>query len=137
MTADITLRGPDDVVAALPYQLGYHPHDSVVVVSLRRRRVGLVARCDLPAAQHVEEVVSSLLGPLLRDRPTSVVLVGYEEVAEASHPVLLALVEQVERAGIEVLDVAVVRDGRRYSPICSEPCCPPGGVALRDPADVP
>ena len=137
MTADITLRGPDDVVAALPYQLGYHPHDSVVVVSLRRRRVGLVARCDLPAARHVDEVVASLLGPLLRDRPTSVVLVGYEEVAEASHPVLLALVEQIERAGIEVVDVAVVRDGRRYSPICSEPCCPPEGVALRDPADVP
>jgi Domain of unknown function (DUF4192) len=137
MTADITLRGPDDVVAALPYQLGYHPHDSVVVVSLRRRRVGLVARCDLPAPQHLEEVVTSLLGPLLRDRPTSVVLVGYEEVAEASHPVLLALVDQVERAGVEVVDVAVVRGGRRYSPICSEPCCPPEGVALRDPADVP
>lgn len=137
MTADITLRGPDDVVAALPYQLGYQPHDSVVVVSLRRRRVGLVARCDLPPDCEVDEVVASLLGPLLRDRPTAVILVGYEESAEASHPVLLALVEAVERAGLEVLDVAVVREGRRYSPICSEPCCPPGGVALRDPADVP
>ena len=31
----------------------------------------------------------------------------------------------------------MVRDGRRYSPICSEPCCPPEGVALPDPADVP
>ncbi|MFL6153750.1 MAG: DUF4192 family protein, partial [Ornithinibacter sp.] len=46
MTADITLRGPGDVVAILPYQLGYHPHDSVVVISLKGKRVGLVARAD-------------------------------------------------------------------------------------------
>src|SRR5215203_1816262 len=137
MTADITLRGPGDVVAVLPYQLGYHPRDSVVVVSLRGRRVGLVARCDLPAAEEVDEVVASLVGPLVRDGATSVIVVGYEDVPDTSHPLLVGLVEHLERAGIVVVDVAVVRDGRRYSPICSEPCCPPDGVALADPADVP
>ena len=76
MTADITLRGPGDVVAILPYQLGYHPHDSVVVISLRGKRVGLVARADLPPEQFVGEVVSSLMGPLVRDGATSVIVVG-------------------------------------------------------------
>jgi len=137
MTADITLRGPGDVVALLPYQLGYHPRDSVVVVSLRGRRVGLVARADLPPAKFVDEVVSSLMGPLVRDRATAVIVLGYEDVPHASQPVLLALVEQLERAGIDVVDVPVVRDGRRYSAICSDSCCPPEGIALPDPADVP
>ncbi len=137
MTADITLRGPGDVVAILPYQLGYHPRDSVVVISLRDRRVGLVARADLPPPEHVGEVISSLIGPLLRDGATSVVVVGYEDAPDTSQPLLLALVEQLERAGVDVVDVAVVRDGRRYSPICSDPCCPPDGIALPDPADVP
>ena len=137
MTADITLRGPDDVVAALPYQLGYHPRDSVVAVSLRGRRVGLVARCDIPPAGHERQVVSTLVGPLLRDGATSVIVVGFEDVPDASHPLVLALVEQLELAGIDVTDVAVVRDGRRYSPVCSEPCCPPEGVELTHPADVP
>ena len=137
MTADITLRGPGDVVAILPYQLGYHPRDSAVVISLRGKRVGLVARTDLPPEEHVDEVVSTLMGPLVRDGATSVIVVGYEDDPDASQPLLLALVEQLERAGIDVVDVAVVRDGRRYSPICSEPCCPPDGVALPDPADVP
>jgi hypothetical protein len=137
MTADITLRGPDDVVAILPYQLGYHPRDSAVVISLRGKRVGLVARVDLPADEHVAEVVTSLMGPLLRDGATSVILVGYEDEPDTSQPLLLGLVEQLERADIDVVDVAVVRHGRRYSPICSEPCCPPEGVALPDPADVP
>ncbi|HYN68518.1 MAG TPA: DUF4192 family protein, partial [Ornithinibacter sp.] len=50
---------------------------------------------------------------------------------------LVALVEQLERAAIHVVDVPVVRDGRRYSAVCSEPCCPPEGIALPDPADVP
>ncbi len=137
MTADITLRGPGDVVAILPYQLGYHPRDSAVVISLRGKRVGLVARTDLPPEKFVDEVVSSLMGPLVRDGATSVIVVGYEDEPDTSQPLLVALVEQLERAGIDVVDVAVVRDGRRYSPICSEPCCPPEGVALPDPADVP
>ena len=137
MTADITLRGPGDVVGLLPYQLGYHPRDSVVVVSLRGKRVGLVARADLPPDEHVDEVVSTLLGPLVRDAATSVIVVGYEDVPDASQPLLTALVEQLERAGIHVLDVPVVRDGRRYSATCSDSCCPPEGIALPDPADVP
>jgi hypothetical protein len=137
MTADITLRGPDDVVAALPYQLGYHPRDSVVAVSLRGKRVGLVARCDIPPAGHERQVVATLIGPLLRDGATSVIVVGFEDVPDASHPLVLALVERLELTGIDVTDVAVVRDGRRYSPVCSEPCCPPEGVELTHPADVP
>jgi hypothetical protein len=137
MTADITLRGPGDVVAILPYQLGYHPRDSAVVISLRGKQVGLVARTDLPPEEHVDEVVSTLMGPLVRDGATSVIVVGYEDDPDTSQPLLVGLVEQLERAGIHVVDVAVVREGRRYSPICSEPCCPPDGVALPDPADVP
>ena len=137
MTADITLRGPGDVVAILPYQLGLPP--------ARQRRGHLPARETggpgrphrPPARGHVDEVVSTLMGPLVRDGATSVIVVGYEDEPDTSHPLLLALVEQLERAGIDVVDVAVVRDGRRYSPICSEPCCPPEGVALPDPADVP
>lgn len=137
MTADITLRGPGDVVAILPYQLGYHPHDSVVVVSLRGRLVGLVARADLPPAEHADTAAAWLVGPLLRDGATSVIVIGYEDVADASIPVLLAVCAQLERAGVDVVDMAVVRDGRRYSPRCPDPCCPPEGVPLPEPADVP
>ena len=137
MTADITLRGPGDVLAVLPYQLGYHPRRCVVAVSLRGRTVGMVARSDLPPDDHVDEAVGLLVGPLQRDGATSVILLGYEDDADTSHPLLLALVESLEREEVEVVDVVVVRDGRRYSPICSESCCPPGGTALPEPADVP
>ncbi|MFQ6170466.1 DUF4192 domain-containing protein [Oryzobacter sp. R7] len=137
MTADITLRGPDEVIAVLPYQLGYHLHDCVVAVALRGRTMGMVARADLPPDELAEDVAGSLVGPLLRDGASAVVVVAWEDVADASAPVTLALVEALERAGVEVLDVAVVRDGRRYSPGCSPPCCPADGEPLRDPTTVP
>lgn len=137
MTADITLRGPDEVIAVLPYQLGYHPRNSVVAVALRDRTMGMVARADLPPDEHAEAVAASLVGPLLRDGATAVVVVVWEDEADAGTPVALALVAGLEREGVEVVDVAVVRDGRRYSPICAEPCCPTDGDPLRDPTTVP
>ena len=137
MTADITLRGPGDVLAVLPYQLGYHPRRCVVAVSLRGRSVGLVARTDLPPDDDVASTVGALLGPLCRDGATSVIVIGYEDEPDTSKPSLLALVELLEAAAIEVVDVVVVRDGRRYSSVCSKPCCPPEGVPLPEPADVP
>ncbi|WP_392542429.1 DUF4192 domain-containing protein [Oryzobacter telluris] len=137
MTADITLRGPDEVIAVLPYQLGYHPRNSVVAVALRGRSMGMVARTDLPPEEHAVEAAASLVGPLMRDGATAVVVVAWEDAPDASTPVLLSLVEQLEEAGAEVVDVAVVRDGRRFSPICSEACCPADGEPLRDPTTVP
>lgn len=137
MTADITLRGPGDVLAVLPYQLGYHPRSCVVAVSLRGRSVGLVARTDLPPDGHVDDAVTALVGPLHRDGATSVIAIGYEDEPDASQLSLLTLVERLEAAGVEVVDVVVVRGGRRYSPVCSQPCCPPEGIPLPEPVDVP
>jgi hypothetical protein len=38
---------------------------------------------------------------------------------------------------VEVLSVDAVRHGRRYSLVCAERCCPPGGEPVPDPAAVP
>lgn len=45
----IRVAGPEDLLAYIPYRLGFEPVESVVVVSLTgpRQRVGLVARVDL------------------------------------------------------------------------------------------
>ncbi|MGI5187024.1 DUF4192 domain-containing protein [Promicromonospora sp. CA-289599] len=45
----VRVAGPEDLLAYIPYRLGFEPAESVVAVSLTgpRRRVGLVARVDL------------------------------------------------------------------------------------------
>ena len=50
-TTDVlTLCSPAEVLATVPYMLGFQPADSVVLISLRgpRQRVGLTLRADLP-----------------------------------------------------------------------------------------
>ena len=64
--ARLSVRSPADMVAAVPYLLGFHPADSVVVVAVRGRRVVFAARGDLsapgtdpgPAARHLAQVVA-------------------------------------------------------------------------------
>jgi hypothetical protein len=47
--AVVRVAGPEDLLAYIPYRLGFEPAESVVAVSLTgpRQRVGLVARVDL------------------------------------------------------------------------------------------
>ncbi|QKE84445.1 DUF4192 domain-containing protein [Arthrobacter sp. NEB 688] len=131
MSDATTVHGPDELLAVLPYQLGYHPARSVVVVALdRARRVHFVARVDLPPPDHVPDTVEAVMGPLRREVDGPVLLVGYEDEAHEADPLLLALLEAVESHGAEVLEVSVVRAGRRYSPVCERTCCPPEGVPV-------
>ncbi|MGG5257574.1 DUF4192 domain-containing protein [Phycicoccus avicenniae] len=127
MTTHIGLRGPGDVLAVLPYQLGYHPRRSVVALALEGRRVGLVLRVDLPPEDHVEPVVRAVVDPLLRNEVRRVLLVGYEDTEDECRPLLMRLVECLEAERVTVLEVDVVRAGRRYSPVCSQSCCPVEG----------
>ncbi|WP_299442231.1 DUF4192 domain-containing protein [uncultured Phycicoccus sp.] len=138
MTTSISLRDCGDVLAVLPYQLGYHPRRSVVLVALHGRRFGLIARVDLPPGPEVpRRMVDAVVGPLRREGAERVIAVGFEDEPDECVPLLLALVEELESHGADVVEVAVVRDGRRYSPTCAEPCCPPGGVPVPSADEVP
>lgn len=88
MTHTIRASEPCELLALVPYQLGFVPRDSVVLVGLRgpRRRVGMMIRTD------VGDVANPVAGPQLarnlvaaaaRDGATSVVVVLYREHALA------------------------------------------------------
>ncbi len=133
----IRLAGPADVLAVLPYQLGYHPSDSLVAVVLRDRQVGLVERIDLPPDDAVDEACAAAVEPLLREAPDSVLLVGYESHPGAALPLADAVRDGLLAAGIVVLDRLVVRDGRWYAPDCETGCCPSRGDEQAIPRDSP
>src|SRR5262245_30004287 len=46
----VTLRTPTDVLAAVPYLLGFHPGESVVIIGLHGARLAFNVRADLPPA---------------------------------------------------------------------------------------
>ena len=139
----IRTREPRELLALIPFQLGFVPSESAVAVALRsdRSRVGLVARVDLvDLADGVggQDLARSLVGHLLADGATSAVLVLYThdpgEVATGGiveHAVAAFRAE----AGPVLGEVPVWLVGSTgYRAVgCTDPrCCPPGGRPLSD-----
>lgn len=145
MTTLIRAHGPRDLLAYVPYRLGYRPRDSVVLVGLRppRGRVGLVVRVDVGDVadlEHGPQLARSVVGHLAADGAQRVVLVVYTDEplrpggAEAARA--RAAVEHCREAAEPDLgpaDVWVVSTSGWYALDCAEAeCCPPGGRPLRD-----
>ncbi|MDQ1482825.1 MAG: hypothetical protein QOF35_901 [Actinomycetota bacterium] len=137
MKTTIQLHGLVDVVTVLPYQLGFHPHSCLVVVSLRGTRMGLVQRIDLPPPQHAGDAVAAMITPLRQDNPKSVLLIGYEEREGESRAMLDEMANTCRAHGIRVADRIVVRGGRWFDVDCTQRCCPPGGLPLPPASAVP
>ena len=133
----IHLSGPADMLAVLPYQLGFHPRDCLVIVSLHGARMGLVQRIDLPPPEHVADAVAAMIVPLRQDNPRSVLLIGFEEREGESRAMLEEMTGACRADGVEVAERMVVRRGRWFAPDCPLSCCPPDGLLLPAPGEVP
>jgi len=125
------------VLTVLPYQLGFHPRDCLVVVSLRGTRMGLVQRIDLPPPEHVDDAVAAMIAPLRQDSPRSVLLIGFEEREGESRAMLDEMADACHAEGVSIEDRMVVRGGRWYDLDCLRSCCPPEGLPLPSPSEVP
>src|SRR6478609_9743858 len=131
----ISLSGPAELLTIIPFHLGFQPARSVVVVCFHGSRLGLVARLDLVGPDLAPEATARILPTLLRESPSSVALVGFEDSRDEALPLLEALAVGVEGARVGVRESLVVRDGRWRALDCD--CCPESGRPLPDLADVP
>jgi hypothetical protein len=137
-TNAIQLTSPSELLAVVPYLLGFIPANSIVTLCLSNNRLGLTQRLDLPRLQDAHGVAQALLPTLAGENPDSVILVGYEDCPGDSLPALEALTEALHSHAVQVHDRLVVRDGRWRSLDCLSPsCCPLKGSTVPEPADVP
>jgi hypothetical protein len=137
----LRLRAPSDILAAIPYVIGYRPERSIVVLGMHERRLIFSVRHDLPSAgdlpgsgagtvgdAEVHQHVDRLLELLLRQHLTDVVLVGFGDVDQVD-AVLHGVWDACERADLGVREVLRTDGGRYWSYLCRNPrCCPPEGV---------
>jgi hypothetical protein len=135
--ATLTVRTPAELIAAVPYLLGFHPADSLTVVAVRGRQVVFAARHDLPAPGTPDDVAEAesrhVAALVARQDAEGATVVGHGPAARVT-PAVLRLGEALHRDGVEVLDLLRVTDGRYWSYLCDEPtCCPPEGLPC-DPA---
>jgi hypothetical protein len=137
-TNSIKLTSPRELLAVVPFVLGFHPTNSIVTLCLSNNKLGLTQRLDLPRPQDAHDVAQALLPSLAGERPDSVIMIGYEDYAGDSLPALEALTTALRSHSMPIHDRLVVRDGRWRSLDCHNPsCCPAEGRPVPEPADVP
>ncbi len=142
----IRLSDPAELIAAVPHLLGFHPHDSVVLLALHGKRLGLTLRADLVDNVQAPLLAEQLLAPIVRQRPTGVALVviggdltpdGAEEQQRPPHRALVdALDDMLTNAGLPLVHAAWTAEIVRGAPwhCYDDPLC---AGTVSDPAASP
>jgi hypothetical protein len=116
MTSSKTYRitCPDDLLAMVPAVLGFHPEESLVVLTIGQAPDPFFARVDLPSEPaDVEELAAHLASVVARHALHGVALVVYSVDAATAESSAVALVRTLADAGTEV-PIAVRADGGRW-----------------------
>ena len=134
MTAPVRISGPGELVASIPYLLGFTPEDSLVVMGLSEKALRVTWRVDL--AQTDRPTLDRLIAALRGDGVSTVVLAVYPgaQATPGRYPyagVMDLAAEVALGHGLEVLDALLVGDGWWWSYSCTDPaCCPLQGNAI-------
>jgi hypothetical protein len=143
----LRVRGPADLVQAVPYLLGFHPSRSLVLLGLDHGRVVVTARMDL-ADLAEPMLLPGTVSAMNRGGADKFVGVIFDDAALGDGrpgetrplPWTGAAAEvsaAVERVGAVVDDVLLVSGSRMWSYTCDEPsCCPPEGEQLQPSTEV-
>ncbi len=127
MGTTLRLRSPADAIAAIPYLVGFHPSDSVVVLCCGGADGAYAIRLDVPPHEALVEHVAALVG---RRRPPDVIVAGYGPGARVT-PAVDRVAAGLARHGVRLRDMLRVESGRFWSYLCTDAaCCPADGVTV-------
>jgi hypothetical protein len=125
------ISGPGELVATVPYLLGFHPEHSLVAVCLKDRNLQCVFRVDLPDhTEHLDDM-PTLTRQAQNNNCDAVVLIAFGEggIAEAA---LRYSAMAFTGASIYTVDLIQVIGDHWFSLDCLGDCCPPGGRPIPD-----
>jgi hypothetical protein len=127
-----TLTSPHDLLAAIPFLIGYHPENSLVLVALKDDTVGMAMRVDMPT-DIAPESYDLLASHFQREAADAALIVAYVDLQTDPEPVLINTSAALLRAGISIKESLIVSDGRYRSMLCHDSeCCPPLGSPIPD-----
>jgi hypothetical protein len=119
-------RGASDLLALIPYELGFHPHESLVAVFVCGGSVGLIARMDLPAVSAAPGFAVELRDLARQNRANELVLFAYSEQPEPARSFLGGLLAALPARLVN--DALYVDGSRWWSLTCDQACCPAEGA---------
>ena len=107
-------KTPTDLLAMVPYLLGFHPEDSVVVMTVGAAETPVHARQDLPEVpDDVALLVEDLVTVAVRSGVARVVVIAYTSDEVLADAVVGPLAAGLEDAGVRV-PIAMRADGERW-----------------------
>lgn len=135
-----TLTSPHDLLAAIPFLIGYHPTDSLVIVSLKEDAVGMAMRVDYPAlingdgvdTANSSDAYDALIYHLVREGAQGALVVAYvPEDRIDGEEILRNIATALARVEIPVREALLITNGRWRSVLCADSeCCPVEGRPL-------
>jgi hypothetical protein len=103
------MRDPGEMLAALPYLMGFHVRDSLVLLAFggrSGRRIGLTQRIDLPPPEHTAAVAAALAGNLAGGAPAGAAVLVVAAPPDRTGPprpdLVAAVTAAVEERGVPV-----------------------------------
>lgn len=135
----LTASAPADVLSVIPYLLGFHPEQSLVLVVCRDREVVVAARVDLDPTVAVGHYTAEFDRIALRNDADSLILVCYSDDHTLAAAYLDGLLGELDRFTIvdALISTEAVGSGkdpehRWFSRLCADPaCCPAEGTVYR------
>ncbi len=123
-------KGPADVLAMIPYLVGFPPFESIVVLALEgpRKRFGPCIRMDLVDADDAATQADYLASVVAHHQFGPVIIVAYSEDSDKAAAVVEPLQSRLAGAGVSIVEL-MRADGRRWwSYQCGNGlCCDPRG----------
>ncbi|MET0999407.1 MAG: DUF4192 domain-containing protein [Marmoricola sp.] len=105
-------RTPTDLIAVVPAVLGFHPQDSVVLLTFGPPGGGFHARVDLPVeSAHQEAVADVLVDAVVSNGVRRAAMLLYTDDVELALGQARLLVDRLVDLGVDLLDVLRVDDG--------------------------
>ncbi|MDQ8703495.1 DUF4192 domain-containing protein [Streptomyces sp. LHD-70] len=144
-----TMSSPAELADALPYLMGFHPDDSVVLVAKHGMGHGFGGRVRLGIPDETEDwplIAEQLVACLVTGserhlvRPAGVVIYlcqdprggeAPQQVMERLRPLAEALLVACGSQGVTVEEALCLSAGRYWSYVCVDArCCPPAGTPM-------
>lgn len=128
-----TVKTPHDLLAAVPFLIGYHPTDSLVLISVKSDSLEMAMRIDFPK-NPPEGSYQLLASHLKRDNSEGALIVAYEPADSLAGPeVLHNVADAVASLDIPIRELMLVRNNHWRSLLCSDDkCCPPEGNQIEE-----
>jgi hypothetical protein len=123
-----TLTTPHDLLAAIPFLIGYHPIDSLVLVSIKDESVGMAMRIDYPVRED-EYFFDAMVAHCSAEGADGALIVAYQPLDQSDGDRVLAQVTAaLSRAGIAIYESILIAQGYFRSLLCHDiTCCPVEG----------